>query len=290
MSKFKDNKSRRPRQSMKNIKEIPRIEHKSKKIGNHQLNEIENDNTLTSNLHEHVHQIRSLKEAMDKESKGAIKYDNIFEKIPITDEILKLSDDKRKSEIYNGLLKFFLELYSEMSTDEKKDFFKKFPEMFEWMRSKIGENLKENAECAKFFLRGTHTREDMEYLYKLSHKNSKEGYDGGYFSESKPLLNDQIVNGLLNIGQYNLGSDDNFAMGYSDIKKEGEYEDLGGNNSYASGIFKRTWRSYFQGYTNKEKDKIEKANIINKMGPEIHQNFLFDRKYFDNLRKEEEKK
>lgn len=93
---------------------------------------------------------------------------NLFEKMPITEEILQLPDDLIKRDIFAKFSAFFYKSFHMLSSEERKDLFKFFPEMKVNFEKIIQHKIDKNLEYAKLGLYGTRSREDLEKVYHLS--------------------------------------------------------------------------------------------------------------------------
>ncbi len=241
---------------------------KEPKDNNNRLSNYASDNTITDEQHDKLMLLKNMQDSFNKSktinAEGKSNWERIFKKIPMTDELLKFSDDKRKSDIYNDLLRYFYEHYESFDTYERKEFFRVFPEMMDHLKSKVKDNIKANKKFAKFSLRGVKSREDMEYLYKVGHLNSDE-INSDYFSESIPQLSKNIVSSFLSLPKYK-DDNDNFSTGRATTSKY---------NDYTSGLIKRTWRNYQRGKFNEEdREGLNERPIL---GPEPQQHFLFEK-------------
>lgn len=293
MSKFKNNKNPQAKYKLNNDYKL--IDNgsnpKEEKENNNRNYKVQNDQSITGDLHEKMHLIKnfqtSLKNAgnIGLNEKSKKNWQKLFKKIPLTDELLTLSDDKRRSDIYNDLLKYFYHHYETFDTYERKNFFQQFPEIFDHLREKVKDNLEANKKFAKFSLYGVRSKEDMEYLYKVGHK-SISGDSDGYFSESDPFLNTKIINSFLNIGNKTTKFN-NTASGYSNVDNIDDDESNNNNNNFVSGVIKRTWRNYRKGNFDEKSTFYDKASEKPVIGKEPHQHFLFQSK--GNVNKEEQK-
>lgn len=181
---------------------------------------------------------------------GALqKWDKIFDKIPISDEMFRIPDINKKTQLANNFLHFFIDQLPSWDKRERDKFLELFPWIMDHMNKQLEESLNENEEWALFGLRGAKTREDFDYLYKTFDQTGMPTSlkEKGYISNTKKNLNSNIVKSLMGVSKYGNFADD-FSTGHATMQHfDGNEMPEVGKNHYASGIFKRGWKAYKEG-------------------------------------------
>ncbi len=235
---------------------------------------IPSDNVIQTDLHDRIFMMKNFETSMKNGLINSnVKWEDMFKKIPLTDELLKLSDDKRKTDIYNDLLQYFFHRYETLDTYERKCFFESFPEIFEHLRKKKKEMINDNVKFAKISLKGVKSREDWKYIYDSSHSNITNP-KSEYFSETNPRLNTGIISTLLSLNKDKLERDENISIGSA---MGNRFED---DENYTAGIMRRTWRDLRRRYDNESPYNLDTiynngSRVRPEMGSEPYQHFMF---------------
>ena len=249
---------------------------KNEKRNNKQLYEKQED-SITSDLHDKMNLLKNFKDVWQQGpgQDANIAYDQMFKRIPLTDELLKIPDDKRLADIYNDFLKWLFSNYATMDTAEREKFLNNFPEIREHLMSRTRDCIDSNRRFAKKGLKGFfNSPEDMREFYQIMHEQNNKPDNGGFFSDYDKNLNLDITNAFMSLNKPDIGPSENYATGRGDISIDDNEDDVN-RNTYYSGLITRTWRNLNRGRDINRENIYSNSNAGPNIGPEPFQHFLF---------------